>query len=87
VLVFGKEPQLLGVALAVVENDGALPTAFLIVIEFAEVSDDALPRTGSGADALDESIVGMGLALFGALIASQKHPRLLGPSMVEVGGE
>jgi hypothetical protein len=87
VLVFGEEPQLLGVALAVVENDGTLPTAFLIVIEFAEVSDDSLPRSGIGAYALDESIVSMGLALFGPLIASQEHPCLLGPSMVKEFGD
>ena len=86
VLVFGEEPQLLSIALAVVKNDGALPTAFLLVIEFAEVSDDSLPWPSIGAHALDESIVGMGLALFGPLIASQKHSCLLGPSMAKEFG-
>jgi hypothetical protein len=33
---------LLGLALAIVEDDGALPAAFLVVIEFAEVGDDVL---------------------------------------------
>ena len=87
VFVFGEEPELLGVALAVVKDDGALPAAFLIVIEFAEMSDDALARPGIGANALDESIVGVGLALFGPLIASEKHPCLLDPSMVKEAGK
>ena len=61
--VLGKETELLGVSLAVVKNDGALPAPFLIVIQFAQVSDDALPRPGICANALDESVVGVGLAL------------------------
>ncbi len=87
VFVVGKEAELLGVALAVVKDDGALPASFLIVIEFAEVGDDALPGPGIGANALDESVVGMGLALFRPLIASEKHPCLLDPSMVKGTGK
>jgi hypothetical protein len=36
-VVVGEETQLLGLALAVVEDDGALPASFLVVVEFAEV--------------------------------------------------
>ena len=53
VLVFGKEPEFLSVALAVVKDDGALPTPFLIVIEFAEMSDDALAWPSIGAVAVN----------------------------------
>ena len=41
-IVLGKETEFLSVALAVVKDDGALPTPFLVVIELAEMSDDAL---------------------------------------------
>ena len=77
----------MSIALAVVKDDGALPASFLIVIEFAEMSDDALPRPGIGADALDERVVGMGLALLGPLIASEKHPCLLDTSMAKEARE
>jgi hypothetical protein len=33
-------------------------------------------RPGLGAQTLDEGVVGMGLAVIGAMIASQKHDRL-----------
>src|SRR5271154_6082506 len=48
VIVVGKETEFLSVALAVVKNHGALPTPFLVVIELAEMSDDALARSGIG---------------------------------------
>ena len=83
VAVFGKEAQLLSIAVAVVKDDRALPAAFLIVIEFAQVSDDALPRAGSGANALDQRIISMRLALLGTMVASEKHPCLQDPSMVK----
>jgi len=81
VFVVGKEPKLLSVSLAIVKDDGALPAQFLIVIEFAQMSNDMLPRPRIGANAFDEGIVGMGLTLLGSLIASQKHPRLLDANM------
>jgi hypothetical protein len=87
VVVVGEEAELLRIAVAVVEDDGALPAAFLIVIEFAEVSDDALPRSGLGADAFDEGVVGVDFALFRSLVTSQEHLRLLDTSMVEEAGE
>ena len=76
-LVVGKEAELLGIALAVVEDDGALPAAFLVVVEFAEIGDDVLPRPGLGAHALDQGVVGVGLAFLGAGVAAQEHPCLL----------
>ena len=87
VAVFGKEAQLLSIAVAVVKDDRALPAAFLIVIEFAQVSDDALPRAGSGANALDQRIISMRLALLGTMVASEKHPCLQDPSMVKECGK
>jgi len=74
---------LLGVALAVVEDDGALPAAFLVTIKLAEVGDDVLPGSDVGAPALDEREVSVGLAVLGARVASQKHRRLLGSSMAK----
>ena len=56
--VVGKEPKLLSVSLAIVKDDGALPALFLIVIEFAQMSDDMLPRPRIRANAFDEGIVG-----------------------------
>ena len=69
------------------KDNRALPAPFLIVIQLAQMSDDPLPRPGSGANALDEGVIGMGLALFGPLIASQKHPCLLGASMAKEARE
>ena len=82
VLVVGEQTQLLGIALSVVKDDGALPAPFLIVIEFTQVSDDTLSRPGSGTNALDERVVAVSFTLLGPLVASQKHPCLLGASMV-----
>jgi len=75
VVVVRKQPQLLGVALAVVEDDRALPAAFLVVIEFAEVGDRALSRSIGRAFAFDESVVRVFLAVLEALVSSQKHRR------------
>jgi len=58
------------------KHDGALPAAFLVQVEFAQVGDDPLSWPGLGADALDQGIVGVGLAVFGAVVASQEHDRL-----------
>jgi hypothetical protein len=73
-LVVGKETEFLRLALAVVEDDGALPASFLVVIEFAEVGDDVLSRPGVRADALDEREIDVGLPVLGAAIASEEHP-------------
>src|ERR1019366_9856667 len=78
---------LLGIALAVVQNDGALPTAFLVGIEFAQIRHHALAWPRVGANALDEGKVGMDFAILGPTIASEKHRSLLGSSMAEKAGE
>ena len=75
-VVVGEQAQLLGVALAVVEDDGALPAAFLVGVEFAEVGDDVLARPGVGANALDQGEVGVLLAGLGADVAAEEHPGL-----------
>src|ERR1019366_6529085 len=71
----------------IVENDGALPAAFLIVIELAQMRDDALAWPGIGAHALDERVVRVKLAVLGAAIASEKHGDLLDYSMVKEARE
>jgi len=63
-------------ALLVVEPDGALPVAFLIVVKLSEVGDDALSRPGLGANAFNESVVDVRLAVLGSAIASQEHSGL-----------
>ena len=73
---------MLGITLAVVEDDGALPATLLVVVEFAEVGDDVLSRPGLGAHALDQGVVGVGLAVFGPGVASQEHAGLLITRMV-----
>ena len=76
VLVVGEETELTVFSLLVVKHDGSLPTAFLVVVELAEMGDDALSRSGLGADAFHQGVVGMRLAVFGAVVASQEHDRL-----------
>jgi hypothetical protein len=66
----GEEPQLLVFALPVVKDHGALPASFLIMVEFAEVGDDLLARSGLGAHALDQAVVGVRLAVFGPSVAT-----------------
>ena len=73
----GKRRSCWGPRLAVVEDDGALPATLLVVVEFAEVGDDVLTRPGLGADAFDEGVVGVGLAVLGAGVAAQEHDSLL----------
>src|SRR5579862_7680646 len=45
-IVIRKEAELKVFALLIVEPDGALPAPLLIVVELAEVGDDALSRSG-----------------------------------------
>ena len=75
-VIVGKQAQLLSVALAIVEDDGALPTAFLVGVEFAEIGDDLLAWPGVGANALNQSEVGVLLAGLGADVAAEEHPGL-----------
>ena len=53
-VVVREETELPIFALLVVKPDGALPATFLVVVELAEVGDDALSRTGLGADAFHQ---------------------------------
>lgn len=73
VVIIGKKLQLLSIPLAVVEGDGALPASFLVMVEFAQIGDGMLTRTGIGADTFDESVVEMFLAILRAAIATQEH--------------
>ena len=82
--VVGEETKLLEFSLAIVEEDRALPALFLVAVEVAEVSDDALSGTCVGADALDDGEVGMGLAVLGSGIASQEHLGLPAATMTGI---
>ena len=70
-------------ALAVVEDDSALPASLLVMVEFAQVGDDVLARPRFGAHALDQSVVGVRLAVFGPGVPPQEHGRLLVPQNQE----
>ena len=82
-VVVREETELTIFALLVVEPDGALPAKFLVVVELSQVSDDALSRSGLGANALDDGVVGVRLAVLGSPMASQEHgslpPRAIAP--------
>jgi hypothetical protein len=69
-------PELLDVAMAVMEGDGPLPASFLSGVEFAEMSDNALSGPGVGAHAFDQREVDVLLAVLGSRVPSQKHPCL-----------
>ena len=56
-LVVRKQPQLLGLPLAVVRHARPVPPPLLIVVQFAQVGHDMLPRPGLGANALDQRVV------------------------------
>jgi hypothetical protein len=73
VVLVREEPELPAFALAVVKDHGALPAAFLVVVEFAEVGDRMLAWASIGADALDEGVVGVRLTVF----PSERAPRTL----------
>jgi hypothetical protein len=75
-LGIGEEAELPVFTLAIVKEDRALPASFLVVVQLAEVGDGMLSRPGLGTHTLDEGVVGMGLAVLGAMVASQKHDRL-----------
>jgi hypothetical protein len=54
-IVIGEETELLRIALAVVDDHGALPATLVIVVQFTEIGDDVLPRPSLGARALDQA--------------------------------
>ncbi len=53
-----------------------LPTALLVVRQFAEVSDDALPWAEFGALRLDQCEIAVSFAVLGPLIPAKKYPCL-----------
>src|SRR5208283_845058 len=69
-IVVGEEAELPGITLAIVDDHGALPATLLVVVELTEVGDDLLPGPGRGTHALDQGIVGVGLAVFGPGVAA-----------------
>jgi hypothetical protein len=81
----GKETELLGLALAVVEDNGALPAALLVVVNFAKVGEHLLAGTGGGTNALDQGIVGVLLAVFGPSVAAEEHSNPLVLSSMACG--
>ena len=76
-VIVGEEAELLAVPLAVVDAHGTLPAPLLVVVELTEIGDDVLARPRVGADALDQGVVGVGLAVLGAGVAAQEHLGLL----------
>ena len=80
--IVGEQTQLLGVALAVVKDGGALPAALLIGVEFAQVSDDLLPRPGLGATNLDQREVAVCPAALGPRVTPEEHAAP--PQMAEI---
>lgn len=84
-IVIGEVAKLLRVALAVVKNDGALPAAFPVGVEFAEVGDELLARPRLGADALDESEVPVLRASLGTRVLAERHRGLPDPWRMDPG--
>ena len=68
--------------MAVVNDDGALPAALLVVIQLAEVGNHVLARPRLGARALDQGVIGVSLAVFVARVPAQEHADLLATRMI-----
>ena len=79
VVIVGEQTELTPISLPVVKDDGTLPAACLVVVQFPEMCDDSLPRPGLGADALHQRVVSVRLAVPGAVIAPEEHGRLRRP--------
>jgi hypothetical protein len=62
-----------------VKHHRPLPATLLVRIEFAEISDHLLTRSRLRPHTLDECVVDVLLAVFGACILAQKHGHLLAP--------
>ena len=69
-LVVREEAELTIFSLSIVKHDGALPAAFLVMVELSEVGDDPLSWPGLGANAFHQGVVGVCLAVIGAAVAS-----------------
>jgi hypothetical protein len=84
VIVVGKQCELSGLPLAIVKNDRALPAVLLKVVEFAQVSDDALPASRVGARAFDQRVVRQFFSRHSPCVAPEKHAGLLATTMAGV---
>ena len=60
-LVVREETELTIFSLSIVKHDGALPAAFLVMVELAQVGDDPLSWPGLGAYAFHQGVVGVRL--------------------------
>ena len=69
-LVVREEAELTIFSLSIVKHDGALPAAFLVMVELSQVGDDPLSWPGLGANAFHQGVVGVCLAVIGAAVAS-----------------
>ncbi len=69
-LVVREEAELTIFSLSIVKHDGALPAAFLVMVELSQVGDDPLSWPGLGANAFYQGVVGVRLAVIGAAVAS-----------------
>ncbi len=63
--------------MAVVDDHGPLPAALLVVVQLAQVGHNVLAWPGLGTRALDQGVVGVGLAVLVASVAAQEHTGLL----------
>jgi hypothetical protein len=71
--------ELSSVSLPVVEYDGTLPPACLVVVQLSEMGDDPQSGSGLGAHTPDQRVVGVRLAGPGAVVAPVKHDGLRRP--------
>jgi hypothetical protein len=69
-ILIGEEAELLRIDLSFVDDDRAVPTMLLVVVQFAEIGDDVLPRPGLGSRALHQCVVGVGLAVLVASVSA-----------------
>ena len=69
-LVVREEAELTIFSLSIVKHDGALPAAFLVMVELSQVGDDPLSWPGLGANAFHQGVVGVRLAVIGTAVAS-----------------
>ena len=71
--IVGKQPQLLGIPVAVVEDDRPLPPPLLAVVEFPQMRHDPLPRPFLSPQALHQGPVAVDLARLLPCVLPQKH--------------
>ena len=67
----------MGIALAVVDDHGALPPSLFVVVQLAEIGDNVLPRPSLGTKTFDQGVIRVRLAVLVAGVAPQEHAALL----------